>query len=194
MIDYRKYISALRKCAKEHESDRTFTGHIIVSDLCRDTANLLEELEQEPTTKNDLGVDCVDRTPRIPKEWQDTFKDVDEFIEYIWDRVDTSDFDDSYTSPVINAEPNELFKVTASDKREQLYELFVEMITRENVPSVTPQEPILDKIRAEIGKSKTEHEMQIAEGDIKAKLLISHIYCDIINILDKYKAESEKTC
>lgn len=48
MKDYKKYINALRKCAKEHENDGTFTGHIIVSDLCRDTANLLEALEQEP--------------------------------------------------------------------------------------------------------------------------------------------------
>ena len=48
MRDYKKYINALRKCAKEHENDRTFTGHIIVSDLCRDTADLLEALEQEP--------------------------------------------------------------------------------------------------------------------------------------------------
>lgn len=48
MTDYQRYINALRKCAKEHENDRTFTGHIIVSDLCRDTANLLEALEQEP--------------------------------------------------------------------------------------------------------------------------------------------------
>lgn len=48
MTDYQKYINALRKCAKEHENDRTSTGHIIVSDLCRDTANLLEQLEQEP--------------------------------------------------------------------------------------------------------------------------------------------------
>lgn len=50
MTDYAKYINALRKCAKEHENDRTFTGHIIVSDLCRDTADLLERLEQEPKT------------------------------------------------------------------------------------------------------------------------------------------------
>lgn len=48
MIDYKKYINTLRKCAKEHENDGTLTGHIIVSDLCRDTANLLEALEQEP--------------------------------------------------------------------------------------------------------------------------------------------------
>ena len=50
MTDYQQYINALRKCAKEHENDRAFTGHIIVSDLCTDTANLLEELEQEPKT------------------------------------------------------------------------------------------------------------------------------------------------
>lgn len=126
-------------------------------------------LEQEPCE------DCINRTPIIPKEWQDVFKDVDEFIEFIWDRVDTSDFEDSYTSPVINAEPNELFKVTASDKREQLYELFVEMITRKNTPSVTLQESILDKIRAEILE-------YIDDLDIAAEI------CDIF---DKYKAESE---
>ena len=50
MKDYQQYINALRKCAKEHENDRTSTGHIIVSYLCRDTANLLEALEQEPKT------------------------------------------------------------------------------------------------------------------------------------------------
>lgn len=92
----------------------------------------IKSLEQEPCE------DCVSRTPSIPKEWQDTFEDVDEFIEFIWDRVDTSGFEDSYTSLVVNAEPNELFKVTASDKREQLYDLFVEMIKREKAPSVTP--------------------------------------------------------
>jgi len=50
-IDYQKYIDALRKCAKEHDNDRTSTGHIIVSDLCRDTANLLEELEESILNK-----------------------------------------------------------------------------------------------------------------------------------------------
>lgn len=48
MTDYKKYINALRKCAKEHENDITPFAHIRVSDLCRDTANLLEELEQKP--------------------------------------------------------------------------------------------------------------------------------------------------
>ena len=50
MTDYKKYINALRKCAKEHDNDRTPTFNIRVSDLCRDTANLLEEVEQEPKT------------------------------------------------------------------------------------------------------------------------------------------------
>lgn len=56
MIDYQKYINALRKCAKEHDNDITYTGHIIVSDLCRDTANLLEELSssEKPNKWNDV--------------------------------------------------------------------------------------------------------------------------------------------
>lgn len=53
------------------------------------------------------------------------------------------------------------------------------------------QGPVLDKIRAEIGKSKTKREWQLAENDIKGKLLISDIYCDIVSILDRYKAEME---
>ena len=62
MTDYKKYINALRKCAKEHENDRTSTGHIIVSNLCEDTANLLESLDQEPTDKGYLVVgDCISR-------------------------------------------------------------------------------------------------------------------------------------
>lgn len=57
MKDYQKYINALRKCAKECEYDRRFTGHIIVSDLCRDTADLLETMEQKPKTGHWVRVD-----------------------------------------------------------------------------------------------------------------------------------------
>lgn len=59
MTDYQKYINALRKCAKEHEGDRTFTGQIIVSNLCQDTANLLEELEQESSGDDVVSRDVV---------------------------------------------------------------------------------------------------------------------------------------
>ena len=47
MGKYSLYICALRKCASEHRNDETPTGHIIVSDLCRDTAMLLEEKQKE---------------------------------------------------------------------------------------------------------------------------------------------------
>ena len=86
--------------------------------------------------------DLISREASIPKEWKDIFKDVDEFIEYIWDRLDTTEFEDSYIPAVFNAEPNEHFKISASEKREQLYELFVEMVKRENVPSATPKPKI----------------------------------------------------
>lgn len=114
--------------------DVNFDGHT-AEEIAEAFDVAFRALEQEPCE------DCISRMPSIPKEWQDVFKDVDEFIEYIWDRVDTSDFEDGYTSPVTNAESNEWFKVTASEKREQLYELFVEMIERKNMPSVTPQNP-----------------------------------------------------
>ena len=45
--DYKKYIRALRKCAKEHENDNVPFAHIRTADLCNDTADLLEKLEGE---------------------------------------------------------------------------------------------------------------------------------------------------
>ena len=93
--------------------------------------------------------DCVRREPSIPKGWQSLFdeyelEDVDDFIEFIWERVDTSDFEDGYVDVGmgdigIGCEPNECFKVTADDKRFQLYELFVEIIKRKTAPAVEPE-------------------------------------------------------
>jgi len=67
MTDYEKYINALRKCAKEHENDMTFTGHIIVSDLCRDTANLLETIEQDHAKLRGEIEDCLKALDEIEK-------------------------------------------------------------------------------------------------------------------------------
>ena len=93
--------------------------------------------------------DCVRREPSIPKGWQSLFdeyelEDVDDFIEFIWERVDTSDFEDGYVDIGmgdigIGCEPNECFKVTADDKRFELYELFVEIIKRKTAPAVEPE-------------------------------------------------------
>ena len=142
-----------RKLYEESMQDATTKNDIRDNRVKNELNRVKDELES--TTKNNLRVDCINRTPSIPKEWQDVFKDVDEFIEFIWDRVDTSDFEDSYTSPVMNAEPNELFKVTASDKREQLYDLFVEMIERKNAPSATPQEPSWIPVTEKLPEEKT---------------------------------------
>lgn len=56
MNNYREYILALKKCAAEHDNDDTPLGLIRISDLCRATAELLEKIEQESTSKNDLEV------------------------------------------------------------------------------------------------------------------------------------------
>ena len=53
----------------------------------------------------------------------------------------------------------------------------------------------LDDLRAEIGRCKTRHEMQLSERDTKGKLMISDIFCHIIEIIDGYttdKAEREE--
>ena len=126
-----------------------------IADLKSINATGMECIDYAIKALEQQSDDCVSRQASIPKEWQDSFKDVDDFIEYIWDRVDTSDFEDSYTSPVVNAEPNELFKVTASDKREQLYDLFVEMIKRDKVPPVTPTQniPEIDKFNDSVNRA-----------------------------------------
>ena len=48
MADYQKYINDLRKCAEEHANDTASMGHIIVSALLTDTANLLVRVEKIP--------------------------------------------------------------------------------------------------------------------------------------------------
>ena len=66
MLDKQKYINALRKCAKEHENDRTSTGHIIVSDLCRDTADLIraDKAEIEILKKRVKELEALDQEPK----------------------------------------------------------------------------------------------------------------------------------
>ena len=39
--------SALLKCAKENENSPTFTGHIVISSLCKSAVERIEELEKE---------------------------------------------------------------------------------------------------------------------------------------------------
>ena len=81
MADYKKYIYALKKCAKEHEGERTSTGHIIVSDLCEDTAKLLEGLKQEHTPEN--STEFADRCRECGKQKMDETKSVRDIIDEV---------------------------------------------------------------------------------------------------------------
>ena len=49
MRNYQWHIRTLKKCAEEHKNDKTPTGCIPVSWLCKDTAAILKALNQEPT-------------------------------------------------------------------------------------------------------------------------------------------------
>ena len=64
----------------------------------------------------------------------------------------------------------------------------LEQIIANGIPMA---DDVLNKIRVEIGRCKTQHEMQIAERDTKSKLLISDIFCDVIEIIDKYSGVRE---
>jgi len=83
MTDYQKYINTLRKCAKEHENDRTFTGHIIVSDLCKDTANLLEELEQQSCEDAVSRAEVIDELNRLGRNAFKDDTDYDNFFAFV---------------------------------------------------------------------------------------------------------------
>ena len=112
---------------------------------------VMDQEEQEPTTKNDLGVD-----------WE-SYKDADgNSLDYLILNVLQNSFD-----------CGDAYGYTIADKIIGL------------LSSVTPQEPILDKIRAEInGMTPTYHNPDWSITDL---VPIS----EVLKVIDKYKAESE---
>lgn len=72
---------------------------------------------------------------KIRKEWQSAFPGFDteeDVIEFIFERLDTSDFEDSFTPMTTAAEPNEHIKYSADEKRETLYEFMMDLVKRAN--------------------------------------------------------------
>lgn len=130
----------------------------------------IKALEQEPTTKNNLGVDCVSR--------EQALKELKESAEH-----------------------------HANDSREEVLLRRDRDIIRA-LPSVTPQEPkpmveidldyvikqkyidreVLDKIRAEIEEQVLESLSDGGDDWFTAEKVN-----ECLDIIDKYKAESEKT-
>jgi hypothetical protein len=59
-----------------------------------------------------------------------SFETDEDVIEFIFERLDTSDFQDSYKDMVGYGEPNEMIKITADDKKEILYNYIMEFIKK----------------------------------------------------------------
>lgn len=70
--------------------------------------------------------------PKLNEEWFDafqwSFKTDEDVIEFIFEHLDTSNFQDSYIDAVGFGEPNERFKITADDKKQLLYNFVLELV------------------------------------------------------------------
>lgn len=123
---------------------------------------IVKALEQEPTTKNDLGDDAVRR-----KAVLNTLDNMDSALD-----------DEDRTVETYKELLKECYKV---------------------LPSVTPQEPILDKIRAEIAEYGSIMVAYAITKNTKTDKGIEKLVRDVLKqakkqvlaMIDKYKAESE---
>mgnify|MGYP000927924742 CR=1 FL=1 len=57
-----------------------------------------------------------------------SFKTEEDVIEFIFEHLDTSAFEDSYIDMGGYGEPNECFKQSAEDKKQLLYDFMMELI------------------------------------------------------------------
>lgn len=57
-----------------------------------------------------------------------SFETEEDVVEFIFERLDTKDFKDSYIDAGGHGEPNEMFKQTAEDKRELLYDFMMWLV------------------------------------------------------------------
>ncbi|MBT9667641.1 hypothetical protein [Roseburia hominis] len=57
-----------------------------------------------------------------------SFETEDDVFDYIFDRVDTSDFEDSYIDAGGHGDCDELVKITASDKRNTMYDFMMAIL------------------------------------------------------------------
>jgi hypothetical protein len=64
--------------------------------------------------------------------FQGSFEDEEDVIEFIFERLDTSDFEDSYIDAGGYGEPNEMYKLTAQDKRNTLYDFMIDLVERKH--------------------------------------------------------------
>ena len=132
----------------------------------------IQALEQEPTTKNDLGVDCISRTELL--QAMDT-----------WDKFGYTETGCFVREPKGDYVP---------------YVHYEDMVNCvKGMSSVTPQEPILDKIRAEIAEYGSIMVAYAITKETKTDKGIEKLVSDVLkqakeqvlDIIDKYKTEAE---
>lgn len=59
-----------------------------------------------------------------------SFQTEEQVIEFIFENIDTSKWEDSYVDAGGYGEPNEMFKQTVDDKKELFYEFMMDLINK----------------------------------------------------------------
>lgn len=71
---------------------------------------------------------------KLNNDWwhtfQGSFEDEEDVIEFIFEHLDTSKFEDSYIDAGGYRDPNEAFKYTAEDKKQSLYGFMMSLIEK----------------------------------------------------------------
>lgn len=69
---------------------------------------------------------------KLNDEWWDAFRGYfqteEDVIQFIFERLNTSDFEDSYIDCAGYGEPCETIKYSVSDKRERLYDFMMSLV------------------------------------------------------------------
>jgi hypothetical protein len=83
----------------------------------------------------DICFSFGDSMGKITKKWRSSlsgFDSEEDVVEFIFERLNTSDFEDSFVVIGNNGEPNECIKISAEDKREILYDFMMDLVERAN--------------------------------------------------------------
>lgn len=71
---------------------------------------------------------------KLNNEWwyafQGSFEDEEDVIQFIFENVNTSGWEDSYIDAAGHGEPNEMFKYTKEDKKNALYDFMMSLIDK----------------------------------------------------------------
>ena len=125
---------------------------------------------KEPTTKNDLGVDCISR--------EATVKRLCNLAEYMNEHKENSG--DPYIMAALFIQDNKTeFPSVTPQEPKPMVEIDLDYVIKQKYI----EREVLDKIRAEIEHLQT---YVLCKGDTKKIEL-----ADVLEIIDKYKAEIE---